>query len=669
MRRPNTDEVAPMHGTLEKIPRFLRERAWPRVRSPGTLLWLAVLLSTALGFTGFNRFGEGWDQQYSFRYGEDALENYGAPAGYWESYDIMKHYGPVYLMFAHQTATYLYPVLSGWTLVDARHLVNHLTFQVATVALFVLCRRQMSSWAALFAALLFASQPVLFGHSFINEKDAPFMAFFLLAVVSGLAVGDLPPTRSFRTSVSLGADWRAVSCCRKTTLAVALLGAVLFASELLVFMRFVLPSLQEVTRAAYRGESVELVNRWFALVATQAGSLPPDYYVQKMTDLYLGYRLPLVILAFAPAIVMGRRIFLGTLRALRGTRIHQGLVMVTAAVCLGLAMSIRVLGVAAAGLVALVLLWRKGRRALPVLVLYGSIGATVCYLTWPYLHGSPFSRFWESLLVMGSYPHPGGVLYRGASYDSDALPWHYLPFLMLVQFTLPAVILGLAGIALAARRAWRGHEASPEGLMMLLWLVVPITAIITLRSVIYDNFRQLLFATPPLFGCAGLTADVFLARVRRTTGRAALTLLAVSALASGILGILRLHPYEYIYYNALIGGVRGAYQHYGLDYWCTSNREAMEAVNRLAPPNAEIAVFTPEHSAAHFARPDLTTITVANAGQLGERQAIYGIACAWNKDAEQSFFPFAETVYQVTVEGAVLAVVRDLRTLVSSSGE
>ncbi len=57
------------------------------------------------------------------------------------------------------------------------------------------------------------------------------------------------------------------------------------------------------------------------------------------------------------------------------------------------------------------------------------------------------------------------------------------------------------------------------------------------------------------------------------------------AMAPGLIGIISLHPYEYIYYNEIVGGVDGAAGHYYADYWCTSFREAMKYVNQVAPPN------------------------------------------------------------------------------------
>ena len=43
---------------------------------------------------------------------------------------------------------------------------------------------------ALAATLLFAMQPMIYGHAFINQKDIPFMTFVILAVAAGMSAFD-----------------------------------------------------------------------------------------------------------------------------------------------------------------------------------------------------------------------------------------------------------------------------------------------------------------------------------------------------------------------------------------------------------------------------------------------------------------------------------------------
>ena len=66
-----------------------------------------------------------------------------------------------------------------------------------------------------------------------------------------------------------------------------------------------------------------------------------------------------------------------------------------------------------------------------------------------------------------------------------------------------------------------------------------------------------------------------------------------------------LHPYQYIYYNSLVGGAKGAFRNFELDYWGTSYREAALYINQVAPANSTVLVGDPVGVFWDYARPDL----------------------------------------------------------------
>jgi len=47
-----------------------------------------------------------------------------------------------------------------------------------------------------------------------------------------------------------------------------------------------------------------------------------------------------------------------------------------------------------------------------------------------------------------------------------------------------------------------------------------------------------------------------------------------------IVEMIKLHPYQYIYYNELVGGLKGAYGQYETDYWGKAYKEATEWFNK-----------------------------------------------------------------------------------------
>ena len=96
----------------------------------------------------------------------------------------------------------------------------------------------------------------------------------------------------------------------------------------------------------------------------------------------------------------------------------------------------------------------------------------------------------------------------------------------------------------------------------------------------YNGVRHFVFVLPPLAVLGGLTAAWLLRRAAHF-GRPALALLAV-ILAGGValpaIGMARLHPYEYVSFNHLAGGVAGAQPRFMLDYWGLAFKQAGAAL-------------------------------------------------------------------------------------------
>jgi hypothetical protein len=176
-----------------------------------------------------------------------------------------------------------------------------------------------------------------------------------------------------------------------------------------------------------------------------------------------------------------------------------------------------------------------------------------------------------------------------------------------------------------------------------------------LDSPLYDTARQMLFCLTPIFIFASRAIDGFLRRVR---GRLAQAGILLAVVAPGLLGIYLLHPYEYIYYNELVGGVSGAKGRFELDYWATSYREAMDYLSSNAPHGASVAVPYSSETAAPYASNDLRLLSGSDPESTVGADFILvpvrGVLAA-------RLYPDAPSYFAVVRDGAELAIVRDLR--------
>jgi hypothetical protein len=81
-------------------------------------------------------------------------------------------------------------IFQSWLPIEAWHFMHFLSFLVGLLFFYLICLRLLNKWAAFGAVLLFSTQPLIWGHAFINPKDVPFMAFFLGSIL-GLRMVDV----------------------------------------------------------------------------------------------------------------------------------------------------------------------------------------------------------------------------------------------------------------------------------------------------------------------------------------------------------------------------------------------------------------------------------------------------------------------------------------------
>lgn len=572
------------------------------------LILLAV--SLLIGIFTLNGYGDSWDDLSLRKYAAKSLEAYGTWFARGEvqiTTEDLGSYGPSYVMAV---------ALLSQDNPDLRHFIYFVTFLAGAWAFYMLGLRWLSQPAALGATLLYLTQPVLWGHAFFNPKDTPFLSLFLLSIYFGLKLFDESPNpiqESDRRTALLTALW---------------LGS--------VFSLFLLTdtfhtAIVNLVHAAKAGE-INIIS----LTASDIRTAAPELYIQKYFTLFLRLRAAFFLLSSFFFL------FHKSFRSLHPSAFTRS---VYPSVFLGFTSSLRVLGPFAGLIVAYYALRKHGRKSIPTLIAYAVTAIIVMYLTWPYLWTNPLGNFIASIKTMSLYPWSGQVLFNGQQFASTELPASYLPVLLGLQLTEPLWALTLIGVVVAGIRLREKRELIE---LSILWLILPLFGFIVMRTALYDNFRQVFFILPPLFWLAGVAIE----QVKRPAFQMALIVLAA---LPGIVDGIRLHPYEYIYYNRFIGGVDGAQGRFELDYWGASYREAAEFVNSTAPANATVWIEGPSQLFELYAREDLKLYSTHEA----DRADHYDFAVALTRDhMDQASFPNAEVIYRIMRGRAVLAVVK-----------
>jgi hypothetical protein len=95
--------------------------------------------------------------------------------------------------------------------------------------------------------------------------------------------------------------------------------------------------------------------------------------------------------------------------------------------------------------------------------------------------------------------------------------------------------------------------------------LLPILFVIVAHSTLYNGIRHVIFVIPMLAVIAGYGFVLILPWLKRVPILAGAAIAGYLGYQVSILGAL--HPLEYIAFNALAGGVQGAYGRFDLDYW------------------------------------------------------------------------------------------------------
>jgi hypothetical protein len=580
---------------------------------------LLILVNLIIGIAVARDYGLSWDEPRIYRYAHHSLDNYhnlfhGLPVTDFNEV-LLDLYGPAFFMAASFFSRLVTALLPNWSEINSWHLAYFLSFQVGVLSLYFLCKKWMSRWAAFGAALLFSTQPLLWGHAFINPKDMPFMAFFLASITAGLYMVDSVVPLSIGNEETRSALVLAFRTEREVSALKARKGAIAFLVVLLLSLMgivtgILMRSVAAVITYIYQAERQSVLGAWFAKVAPNAGQLAVSNYIHKAQVIFTYAEIVYILLCIPIGIWLFSRVFPLTCKKLAESYFIpyiKGILLnpfvLAAGLILGMTTSIRVAGPLAGGIVILYGLYESWRKSILYIPPYFLIAGFTTYLTWPYLWGNAVHHFVESLMTMSKYPLEGVILFGGRLVDYHELPPYFLPYMISIQLTEIVLILFVIGFVISIWRAFTKKQVEPLALIVI-WFILPIVGVIANKSEVYNNFRQFLFVLPPVFLAAGLTLDSLFMKVRKTFYRSAiLFLFALPAVYMDV----HLHPYQYIYYNSFVGGVRGAFHNYELDYWGTSYSEAAEYINQVAPPGSRIVVWGPIHLFQYYARPDLIT--------------------------------------------------------------
>ncbi|MDR0825405.1 MAG: phospholipid carrier-dependent glycosyltransferase [Prevotella sp.] len=314
-------------------------------------------------------------------------------------------------------------------------------------------------------------------------------------------------------------------------------------------------------------------------------------------------------------------------------------------------------------------------------------GYVLALLLWPYALVSPIGHVKETFNAMANFGTAIRQLFEGSLMWSDSLPWYYTP--KYIFMTVPiAVITGWLLYSFVG--GWKKENCFFTFILFFAFLF-PVFWLVYTHANVYGGWRHAMFAYPPMVAAAGLGFNALIDFVKLQITNYTLrknpdfqlstfnfqfikipyylvVALPFFLLILPALHVIRNHPYEYVYFNELAGGVKNAYGNYEMDYYFHSTREATEWVIKNAQLSGletgkKIKVGT-WHTASvnYFLRHDTarfqpTFIRWYERGNNDWDYAIFVITGMAPEQIKSEQFPPKNTIHTIEVDGKPICVI------------
>jgi hypothetical protein len=186
---------------------------------------------------------------------------------------------------------------------------------------------------------------------------------------------------------------------------------------------------------------------------------------------------------------------------------------------------------------------------------------------------------------MSHYRWKGYSLLFGDFIFSYETPWYFS--LSWIALTTPLLYLFLYFVGFTnivyqivrlKKQVFKQKELL-EKLMALSLFMLPLLAIIVLKSVLYDTWRHVYFVYPFLLIIAIYGGQIIYQKLKTTLVKWAVVVLFGLLMSVELVKMMHAFPHEYVYFNELVSDKDDNIRYnYDMDYWGASFRAGFEKI-------------------------------------------------------------------------------------------
>ena len=242
-------------------------------------------------------------------------------------------------------------------------------------------------------------------------------------------------------------------------------------------------------------------------------------------------------------------------------------------------------------------------KIIPTILLIFIVANFFMAISWPYIGGNYFKHLTDVFRTASLFPWSGNVFFLGKYFHSLDLPLTYLPVLLLVSLPVFIIISSLGSLFLIKK-----HIAKNEVFFLVFTvLVINFIFYFTVNPVVYNGLRHFLFILP-FFSLLSVIFIIEVIKNSHPLKKFFIIFITINCLFV-IISITKIFPYQYLYFNELVGGFKGGAKNFEIDYWNASFKEGIEWLKKHElDPDIKYGIYTcsSSHSLLNYFTYNLT---------------------------------------------------------------
>jgi hypothetical protein len=286
----------------------------------------------------------------------------------------------------------------------------------------------------------------------------------------------------------------------------------------------------------------------------------------------------LILIRIARALPRPRAGDIAALGLLAGAALGMRVLGLLLLIYIGFAIALRMrrpwLGSARAGL-------RFAAEALLRLLPAMLLAYVIMVLAWPWAALAPLNPI-RGLFAFSEFHYSIRTILDGTVYEMAHIPRLYVPIYILIRLPLLTLFGATLGAMFALLPSGSTQMRRRDIALVVLTVIFPLACQVVWNGPAFTGLRHFLFVVPALGVLAGVGLDTALARLTMRSRLAAVggSFAIIACFLWNATTLIQLHPYEYLFYNPLVGGLQGASRRYVLDYWFDSMPEAIHKLEQ-----------------------------------------------------------------------------------------